>query len=69
MFAGMENDFTITSPGKLFQNWSEFTKGWNVEMRYEPIGQWNETRSKAMYNNLTDPQYGILSWMRKKRKW
>ena len=44
----------------LDKNW-EVVKDWNETARY---AEWDETKARKLYNAVTDPVNGVLSWIR-----
>jgi len=72
--SGMEYIFSPRGPIDAFRNWSDFTKEYQGDwpaMRYDRqrLSQFNETKVKTLYTNLTEPNIGILAIISKKRKW
>lgn len=69
--SGMEHLFSLTGTPEAFKNWSEFTKelpGDWINLRYI-LGYCNETKVRAMYNNLIDPNGGIITIIKHKHLW
>lgn len=53
-------------------NWSDFTINYPGDwpkMRYEPNLIWDEIKTRKLYNNLTDYKSGILTVIKRRRKW
>jgi len=68
ILSGMENDFSLKSPKKRYENWSELTK-WTTDIRYEPVGTRTATEAKRMYNALVEKPHGVITWIKRHRKW
>ena len=66
--SGMENDFSLKSPKRRYENWSELTK-WSTDIRYEPVGTRTRAEAERMYNALVGKPHGIITWIKRHRKW
>ena len=51
ILSGMENDFSLKSPKKRYENWSELTK-WTTDIRYEPVGTRTATKVDPFVNTV-----------------
>jgi len=72
--SGMENIFSARGKKDIFRNWSEFTQEYQGDwtaMRYniDRQKQFDEIKVKKMYNNLTGKPYGIITVIKKEKKW
>lgn len=66
--SGLENDFSLTSPARRSENWSDATK-WTTDLRYAPIGTRKKLDVQRMHQALTELPDGVLTWITKHRKW
>jgi hypothetical protein len=68
VLSGLRYIFSDKGPIDAYRNWSEFTieyiGDW-TSMRYS-TRQWDEQKVKNLYTNLTDPNSGILTILKKK---
>lgn len=72
LVSGLEDIFSSRGPAQAWQNWSDFMLKYQGDwptMRYNVDVIWNEIEVNKLYNNLTDPQYGIITLIRKKKRW
>jgi HEPN domain-containing protein len=69
ILSGMSNDFNLNTAPRRYENWSELTKKWSTEIRYEPIGSRTETEASRMYLALLEKEHGIITWINKEKKW
>lgn len=70
--SGMEDIFSSRGPAESWRNWSEFTaeyQGSWTEMRYDRDIVWDEAKIRKLYNNLKDPNYGIITEITRRHKW
>ncbi|OGK12872.1 hypothetical protein A3A93_06620 [Candidatus Roizmanbacteria bacterium RIFCSPLOWO2_01_FULL_38_12] len=70
--SGLESTFSSRGPSQAWKNWSDFTieyPGDWPSMRYDAKTIWDATKVKRLYNNLTEPQYGIITIIKRRRKW
>ncbi|CAG1020046.1 hypothetical protein DOJK_00037 [Patescibacteria group bacterium] len=75
VLAGLNKIFSPSGNADEFNSWSafisEYPDNW-VSMRYQiPSSStaprvWDETKVKSLYNNLTDPQTGVLRVIKKR---
>lgn len=67
--AGLSNELNLASASaRLLQNWSDLTT-WKPASRYEPLGTYSKLEAERMIEALEEKPDGILTWIRKKRKW
>lgn len=70
--SGLSDVFSDRGNIDAYRNWSEFTSeflgDWPT-MRYDPERNWNALKVKNLYTNLTDPKHGILTEIKKRKKW
>jgi len=70
--SGLEDIFSSRGPQQAWQNWSDFTLEYQNDwpsMRYDLKTVWNEVKVVKLYNNLTEPGDGILTIIKKRKKW
>ena len=67
--SGMEKDFTLNAPAERAYNWSQFTKAWVIDSRYQPIGIRTKEEIERMIKMLEENENGILYWIEEKQKW
>jgi len=68
-FAGLSNDLSLaTASSRLLQNWSDLTS-WKPGSRYEPLGTYTRNDAERLIEALEESPDGILTWIRRKRKW
>jgi hypothetical protein len=65
--SGLEADLQLTS-GRRYENWSELTK-WNTNVRYQPIGTWDEKQAVRMLNALVEKPDGLITFIECEKKW
>ncbi len=67
--SGLASELSLSNaPTRLFENWSELT-AWKPGERYEPVGSHNPAQVQRMIDALEEKPYGVLIWIRSKRKW
>lgn len=72
--SGMQDIFSVTGSKECFRHWSEFTVEFPGDwpaMRYDltRLNQFDETKVRQLYENLTDKRHGIISTMSLRRRW
>lgn len=69
--SGLNKKFSANGKLEEYSNWSDFTKeypgNW-PEMRYT-LDRFSETLAKQLYTNLTTKDFGIISVIKKCKKW
>lgn len=68
VLSGLSNDINANTRGNLWTNWSELTK-WRADMRYEPIGTYTKIDVKEKIKALEDGSDGLLTWIKRNKKW
>lgn len=68
VLSGLSNKINANAPSGLWNNWSELTK-WRVDMRYDPIGTYSKVEVEEKIRALEDRPYGLLTWIKKYKKW
>lgn len=68
MLSGMSNKININGEPKLFENWSELTE-WRPDVRYLPLGTYTKDDVERKIKALEEDPYGLLTWIKKRRKW
>lgn len=70
--SGLENVFSSRGPKEAWQNWSEFTLEYPGDwpaMRYDLSKNWDKIKIEQLYNNLMEPTNGILTIIKRSKKW
>ena len=70
--SGLSEVFSLNGEPDEFKNWSEFTieyPGDWPSMRYDQSKIWDESKVKRLYDNLIDPQHGVIAAMKRNKKW
>jgi hypothetical protein len=72
--SGLQDIFSPTGINDCFKHWSDFTGAypgnWPV-IRYNQgvMQQFDEPKVMGLYRNLTEPNFGILTTIKGKRRW
>ncbi len=69
ILSGLSSEIKISGDEDLYYNWSETTKIWSPDTRYEPINNGDEGKAKKMYNSLNTGDKAIFNWLAKEGKW
>jgi hypothetical protein len=72
--SGLQDIFNAAGNVDCFRHWSEFTVEYPGDwpsMRYNlgRMNQFDEKKARALHANLTDPQHGVLTTIKRKRRW
>lgn len=72
LVSGLDPILGARGESESWRNWGEFTlvyKGNWTTMRYDTGGTWDKDSMEKLYTNVTVPINGILSEIRRRRKW
>jgi len=72
LVSGLEDIFSSRGPAEVWKNWSDFILKYPGDwpaMRYNLDLTWNKTNVKKLYSNLADSEHGIITLIRKKKRW
>jgi hypothetical protein len=72
LVSGLEDIFSSRGPAETWKNWSEFTIEYPADwtpMRYDTKVRWDKTKVNKLYNNLTASKFGIISIIKRKKRW
>ncbi len=72
LVSGLDPVLGVRGKSESWRNWSNFTliyKGNWTKMRYDTANIWDETSVKEVYTNVIAPDNGILSEIKRRKKW
>lgn len=72
LVSGLDPILGARGESESWRNWGEFTlvyKGNWTTMRYDTGGTWDKDSMEKLYTNVTTPTNGILSEIKRRRKW
>ena len=72
LVSGLDPILGVRGESESWRNWSNFTliyKGNWTSMRYDTASTWDKTSVEKVYTNITTPSNGILSEIKRRKKW
>jgi len=72
LISGLENIFSSRGPAEAWDNWGKFTIEYPAnwpQIRYNTDLVWDEEKVEKLYDYLLESRFGIISIIRKRRKW
>lgn len=72
LVSGLDPILGSRGESESWRNWGEFTlvyKGNWTKMRYDTGGNWDKSSVEKLYTNVTASVNGILSEIKRKKKW
>ena len=72
LVSGLDPILGVRGESESWRNWSDFTlvyKGNWTAMRYDTAGVWDKESVESVYTNVMMPANGILSEIKRRKKW